>query len=193
MNRWVNYLFQACPYDSEKVTVYVIPCLNLDGYEEAKKQRDYFHGGRKGKTNARNVDLNRNFPTYNWSKKSKLFVAGKRYEVSGGQKPASEPEISSLIDFIEKKEISRIYTFHSRWETVFSLNADKRVRRYSDLSGYRIFLMGHWHELSPEQKTGHSMIWGKEQERKIIEVELATRWSSEWKKNKLALIDSVSL
>ena len=42
---------------------FVIPCLNPDGYDLARRQPDYRHGGRIGRLNARDVDLNRNFDT----------------------------------------------------------------------------------------------------------------------------------
>jgi len=40
--RWINYL-SGTVWDVDK-TVYVIDCLNPDGYEKALKNKDYFRG-----------------------------------------------------------------------------------------------------------------------------------------------------
>lgn len=192
MNKWVNYLSDNKNLYNDK-QVFVIPCLNIDWYKKALNKPDYFNGWIVWKTNWNNVDLNRNFPTSNWSKKTKLFVAWKYIEVSGGLLPWSEPEIKSLLALLKKEYIKTIYIFHSCWSTVFSLNSSKRLKNYSQKSWYRVYDIIEWDKLIPEQKTWHSVIWWKENNIEIIEVEMKTRWWSEWIKNKEALIDSLSL
>lgn len=49
----------------EKLSCFVVPCLNVDGFEKARGLRGYFQGAR-GRLNAKDVDLNRNFPTPNF-------------------------------------------------------------------------------------------------------------------------------
>lgn len=75
----------------------LIPCLNIDGYK--KNQR----------VNSGGVDLNRNFPTPDWSKEMKA----PRY--NPGPQPASELETQSLVKLIENERPSLIVHFHS-WE-----------------------------------------------------------------------------
>lgn len=192
MNKWVNCIFEDAQIQNKQL--FVIPCLNIDWYERALKNPDYFNGWTIWKTNSNNVDLNRNFPTINWSAKSQLFVAWKYSDISWWESAWSEPEIKALLELISKEDIKTIYTFHNCWWTVFSLNADKKVLEYSKKSNYKIFTKQSWEtELIPEQKTWHSMEWGPENNIEIIEIELKTRYWSEWKQNKSALINSLSI
>jgi murein peptide amidase A len=75
----------------------LIPCLNVDGYRS------------KERTNANGVDLNRNFPSEDWSPLAKA----PRYFPGTG--PASEPEVSALCQLIGDKKPQVIVHFHS-WE-----------------------------------------------------------------------------
>ncbi len=75
----------------------LIPCLNLDGY--SKNER----------TNSNGVDLNRNFPSTDWSPEAKA----PRY--FPGPNPASEPEVHAVCQLIEKIKPQVIFHFHS-WE-----------------------------------------------------------------------------
>lgn len=190
MNRWVNHINENKELFDNK-QIFIIPCLNIDWYNKALKNSDYFAWWIVWKTNANNVDLNRNFPTSNWSAESKLFVAGKYSDISWWNIPASESEVKVLLELIEKENIKTIFTFHNcRW-TVFSLNSSEKLENYSKNSKYIIFTEKQWDDLCDEQKTWHSMIWWPENNIEIIEIELKTRWGSEWKKNKGALIDSL--
>ena len=67
--------------------------------------------------NANGVDLNRNFPTANWSAKTTLSRAtleSKRItELSPGKTPASEAETKFLIKLIRKLKPAEILSIHS--------------------------------------------------------------------------------
>lgn len=76
---------------------YLIPCLNMDGFQLNER------------TNAHGVDLNRNFPSSDWSPEAKA----PRY--FPGPRPLSEPETQALVALIEKIKPSLIVHFHS-WE-----------------------------------------------------------------------------
>ena len=75
----------------------LIPCLNIDGF--MIKQR----------MNAAGVDLNRNFPSRDWS------AAAKSPRYFPGPHPGSEPEVSALVTLIESTKPKLIVHFHS-WE-----------------------------------------------------------------------------
>lgn len=75
----------------------LIPCINVDGYL------------RNQRTNESGVDLNRNFPSLDWSPDSK----GPRY--FPGNRAGSEPETQAMVQLIETEKPCLIVHFHS-WE-----------------------------------------------------------------------------
>ncbi len=76
----------------------LIPCINPDGYKKNER------------TNGHGIDLNRNFPSHDWSGEN---TRGARY--SPGPRPASEPEVAALVHLIETSHPEVIFHFHS-WE-----------------------------------------------------------------------------
>lgn len=93
----LHWLKQNC---EKKVTLapwVVIPCLNPDGI--AKNER----------TNGNGVDLNRNYPSSNWS----TTASQPRY--NPGPAPASEPEIKALVKLIDQTSPRLIIHCHS-WQ-----------------------------------------------------------------------------
>lgn len=75
----------------------LIPDINPDGSSQNER------------TNSRGVDLNRNFPTQDWSPKAKA----PRY--FPGPSPASEPETQAIMKAIKNYRPCLIIHFHS-WE-----------------------------------------------------------------------------
>lgn len=103
-----------------KNRVLYIPCLNPDG--KALKTR----------TNANQIDLNRNFPSSNWtiSKKDRYF---------GGEKPLSEKENIFLKKIIDQYKPYAILTLHTPFEVVnFDGDALDIATNISNLSGYKL-------------------------------------------------------
>ncbi len=77
-----------------KSSLVIIPAMNPDGLE------------RKRRTNARGVDLNRNFPAQNW----KPTPRGMAWT---GPSALSEPESTLLHDFVNEQKPKRILSIHS--------------------------------------------------------------------------------
>ncbi len=73
----------------------VVPVVNPDGYERRKRR------------NANQVDINRNFPTKNWT------TTSKRSRMFGGNEPADQPETRAVIAAVKRYRPSRIITIHS--------------------------------------------------------------------------------
>ena len=87
-----------------------IPSLNPDGQE------------LETRTNANEVDINRNFPTENWE-------LGERNRYFGGESPASEIETRFVIDVVEKYAPKLIITLHTPFKIV---NFDGEAREISE-------------------------------------------------------------
>lgn len=169
---------------------FIIPCLNLDGYEIACKRPDYFGGGRHGRFNAHQVDLNRNFDTPSFCKQSR-WLFGKNYsesvEVFCGEKPNSEPEVKALTDFIHRKHIKIVFGFHNAGRDVGSTCdeiAQQLKEVFAQKSGFRAFTEDEWQRLG---QTGTAKEWAEHHHVSYLEIEGSTRWGSDWNQQKVAL------
>lgn len=81
-------------------SIVVIPIVNPDGY------------AANSRTNANNIDLNRNFPANNW--KSGVTMPGGEYlEQGGGSTPLSEPESRALANFVASQGARLVLSYHS--------------------------------------------------------------------------------
>lgn len=108
-------------------SVLVVPVVNPDGYAVRKRR------------NANGVDLNRNFPTPDWS------AGRRRSRFFGGTDPASEPETLIVIDLIERVRPADIITVHSISDGRHCNNhdgpaavAEQLAQAMADLNGYPV-------------------------------------------------------
>ncbi|MBI3930049.1 MAG: L,D-transpeptidase family protein [Armatimonadetes bacterium] len=81
-------------------TAVILPIVNPDGL------------ARRGRTNARGVDINRSFPTEDWGGEP----AGSRYW--GGRKPGSEPETQAIMEALVLFRPAKIVTIHAPLHSV---------------------------------------------------------------------------
>ena len=101
--------------------VLIIPALNPDGLV------------RGTRTNARDVDINRNFPTSNWTD------AARASRYNPGKRAASEPETQIAIALIEQYRPDRIISVHIPLEAVnYDGPAEEIAEKMAKHTGYPV-------------------------------------------------------
>ena len=98
-----------------KNTLYMVPCLNPDGFEYSRNHFSFWRKNRrKNKDGTYGVDLNRNFDvgfTKNKDTSSNVY---------GGTEPFSEPETRAMRDFVSAHEnITIALDYHSQGNVFF--------------------------------------------------------------------------
>ncbi len=188
-HKLINFLFENRKKYPE-FTFYIIPCLNPDGYGKALKNSDYFNGGRIGRFNDNDVDLNRNFNTPSFKKES-VWLSGKNYSnketVYCGEFGDSEPETKALTDFIKKENIKVLFSFHNAGRDVMGNKvhpSQKLVEIYAKKCKFKIFSEEEWTKL---EQSGTLKEWCEENSVAYVEIEGSTRWGSDWKIQKPAV------
>lgn len=105
---------------SLKLNISIIPEFNPEGVL------------LKTRGNSKEVDLNRNLPTKDWTTESKT----PRYYP--GPSPLSEPENKHLVDWIEKQKPIVIFSLHS-WNPMLNINGElPEAEVISKMTGYKI-------------------------------------------------------
>lgn len=109
--------------------VWLIPCLNPDGYA-----RTFELEGRgpiaRMRTNARGVDLNRNFPLPRGATRSKLPFTGSHRAGDAtyhGPAPLSEPESAALASLLEEVSFHAAVNLHSTMGTLIPARCTNRM------------------------------------------------------------------
>lgn len=106
---------RVSPNDRGHVRWAVVPLVNPDGYQ------------RRRRRNAHGVDINRNFPTRNWS-------PGPRHtRMFGGLAPAAEPETQAVIRAVTRFRPHAIITIHSISHDRHCNNYDGPARRIASI------------------------------------------------------------
>lgn len=175
-------------------TLFIIPCLNPDGYASALKNPDYFHGGQIGRFNSNDVDLNRNFDTPSFQSRS-VWSFGKNFKenipVFCGDKGNPEPEIAALTKFIIDNRIKVLFIFHNAGREVMGNNntlSQKLIEIYSQKTGFKCVKDKDWQKLG---QTGTAKEWCELNDVAYVETESSTRWGSDWKKQKEAIMSAI--
>lgn len=90
-----------------ELPVVVIPILNVDGYRMSTR------------VNSHGVDLNRNYPSKDWSSEA------KKEKYNPGPQANSEPENQFLLKLFEKYKPGLVLSFHS-WKEIINYNGDSK-------------------------------------------------------------------
>ncbi len=168
--RWID-LLRADRAASDSARWIVIPLVNPDGYAKRKRR------------NAHQVDINRNFPTKNWT------LGLHRSRMYGGPTPASEPETRAVMAVVKRFRPTRIVTIHS-------IGADRHCNNY-DGPGRALALAMRRHNYYPVTASigyptpGSFGAWaGAERNIPTITLELPSRRSPKscWEDNRVALL-----
>lgn len=99
----------------EEATIYMVPCLNPDGYEYSRKHFSFWRKNRRVNHDGTiGVDLNRNF-SIGFVKQSNTSS-----NVYGGEEPFSEAETSAIKAFVDAHDnITIAFDYHSQGNVFF--------------------------------------------------------------------------
>ena len=106
--RYVNDHPEVIPTD---VTLHIIRNMNPDGEARAHNV--------DGRVNNRGVDLNRNFPSQNWSADWDRDGCWVWRPTTGGTHGGSEPETRTVMSFISSHNLQAVISYHSAALGVF--------------------------------------------------------------------------
>ena len=180
LDAWRSDLEAQAPNIPADTRVIVVPSANPDGV------------AANTRTNARNVDLNRNFNTSDW-KTDVQTVNAQPFPGGGGASAESEPETRALVAFSREVAPQFTMSFHSAAAYVIGNGcggASSIAARYAQLTGYRN-MTGNSGAFAYEI-TGTYDDWLCERlGRTSVLVELVSNNSQEFPRNKTALWETV--
>jgi len=176
MNAWVDEI-EAHPQNIPANTqLIVIPSVNPDGAAAGTR------------TNANNVDLNRNFNVSDW-KSDIQTVGGNPFPGGGGSAPESEPETKALAAYTRNVAPSLTMSYHAAAAYVIANtcgDSGSLASTYASMVGYRN--MTGVSGAFAYEITGTYDDWICEKlGRRSVLVELTTNTNSEFSRHKAAL------
>ena len=109
-------------------TIYMVPCLNPDGYEYSRKHFSFWRKNRrKNPDGTIGVDLNRNF-SIGWKK-----ISNTSSNVYGGEYPFSEAETKAIKEFVDSHpNITIALDYHSQGNVFFPAH---KFRHEAEIDG----------------------------------------------------------
>ena len=110
-NELIEYINENPDVIPEDVTLYIIRNMNPDG--EARSH------DVDGRVNNNGVDLNRNFPSDNWTAEWDRDGCWIYRPTTGGDYSGSEPETRTVMSFIASHQIRAMISYHSAALGVF--------------------------------------------------------------------------
>ncbi len=186
--RTLNDLMDDLENDSSRIPahrkVVIIPDVNPDGTS------------RNGRTNSRNVDLNRNFPADDWQELV-YMPGGIESPQGGGYAPLSEPESAALASYITALSPRLVLTYHAVASVVIgngSGDSDSLAGVYAQHAGYSHAFDSHADEIFSYPTTGEFEDWLHDKMGiPTLLVELGSMSSSQFSKNKNAIWQMITL
>jgi murein peptide amidase A len=173
--------YASIPVDK---TVIVIPDTNPDGYLASTR------------VNANNIDLNRNFPTNDWT--SGIYMPRNVFlELGGGTSPLSEPESLALASYTASLSPRVVLTFHATGRAVFANDAGDSKQLadiYAEKSGFTSFNSSDSNTFFSYPTTGEYEDWLRDKQNlPALLVELAGVSNNEFTRQKPALWAMLSI
>ena len=112
----------------KRSTLYIVPCLNPDGFEYSRKHFSFWRKNRrKNPDGSYGVDLNRNF-SVGFTKTTNMSS-----NVYGGSEPFSEPETRAIKEFVDShSNITIALDYHSQGNVFFPAH---KFRHESEIDG----------------------------------------------------------
>lgn len=150
---------------------WIVPVVNPDG------------ALRGTKNNARDVDLNRNFPATNWRREHE-----PRYDP--GPAPASEPETRALLGLIARSGAQRLVAIHSPFRTVNWDGAGRALaERMAARNGY-----GATGDIGYPTPGSFGSFFGVDRGLEVVTLEIPPLAVEEaWLENRAALYEALDL
>lgn len=177
LDSWIDDLeSQARNIPTDKQIV-IVPIVNPDGFYQY------------GRLNANGVNLNRNWPTYNWAKDAETSP-GKVEAGIGGPSPLSERETQVLAALTNRLGPAFVATYHSQGNIVNSNDVGLSVtlgQRYASQTGYKFVADSQTTETFGVPVTGTYEDWLKERGIPAILMELNTNTGNHFSQNKAAM------
>lgn len=186
----IDYLTENIESIPKNITIDILPSANPDGLykvtgKEGRFTLDDVSQGKKvlasGRFNGNDVDLNRNFDC-KWKPKS----TWQSKTVSAGTAPFSEPEATTIQNFMITKNPAIVIFWHSQSNGVFASQCQNGIlpetltvmNLYSQASGYPAIKTFDAYET-----TGAVDDWLSSINVPAITVELQSHETIEWEKN----------
>ncbi|MBM3210058.1 hypothetical protein FJZ39_01790 [Candidatus Saccharibacteria bacterium] len=176
MQSWINELDARSGDIPTDKTLVIVPNANPDSSAIGKRD------------NARNVNLNRNFPTANWEKD--IRTGGGQQNGGGGESAGSEPETKALVNLTARIAPAFVVTFHSVGSLVNSNDAGSSIavgRQYASMVGYRFIPNSATTSTFGFEMTGTYEDWLLERGVPAILIELGTHTSNHFSGHRSAL------
>lgn len=180
----INYLEDNAGQIPAHRSIIIIPNHNPDGY------------ARSSRTNARGVDLNRNFPAHDWQS-SVQMPGGITAPAGGGNAPLDQPESAALAAFINQQNPRLVLTYHAVARVVISNDAGDSAsigRNYAADSGYRFTTDAGSDDEFGYATTGEFEDWlGDARGTPAILVELSSMSANQFSTHRRAMMNIVKL